>query len=156
MTKTERMNYHYMADAMRRLEWDLHQTILSARRVPPEWHEIAAELGRRKKVTVSIQVEEDVLRFFRSMGLGYGPRMNTVLRAFMHARLAGVVKGAETMEYLRAPGERPGWGTAQAEMEALVPGAGRAMSDEPGVPLGDARDSVAERMERLRHEAEAR
>jgi len=39
MTKTERMNYHYMADAMRRLEWDLHQTILSARRVPPEWHE---------------------------------------------------------------------------------------------------------------------
>ncbi len=27
LTASQRANYHYMADALRRLEWDLHNTI---------------------------------------------------------------------------------------------------------------------------------
>lgn len=30
-----RKNFHYMADAMRKLEWDLHGTILGQMRIPP-------------------------------------------------------------------------------------------------------------------------
>ena len=37
----QRANYHYMADAMRRLEWDLHNHIEATGRVPVEWHDIA-------------------------------------------------------------------------------------------------------------------
>ena len=149
-TKTERMNYHYMADAMRRFDWDMHQAILSERRIPPEWHAIAKERVSQRKRPVSIRLEEDVLRFFRSMGPNYGPRMNEVLRAFMHARLAGVLRGVETMDYLRDTGDRPDWGSTQAEAETLGPIAAAELREAVGVPLRAERESAGEKLERLR------
>lgn len=110
-------HYHYMADAMRRLEWDLHRKIEATGRIPVEWHEIAQEEGRVGTECTSLRLDRDVLRFFKSMGLGYGPRINRVLRTYMHARLAGVIRGADTAPMFRVPmaGERPLWGeTAQA------------------------------------------
>lgn len=149
-TKAEtarRINYHYMADVMRRLEWDLHQKVLTEGRIPEAWHEIAQERGEAKRIRVTLALEEDVVRFFRGMGEGYGPRMNAVLRAFMHARLAGLLKGAETMDYLSRreaeglDGRKPGWGEAQKDYEDLGPDAARLMSDEPGVPIGEEKRS---------------
>jgi len=113
-------NYYYMADAMRRLEWDLHNHIEATSRIPDEWHEIAKARGDQPTERVTVRIDRDVLRFFRSMGAGYGPRLNAVLRSYMHARLAGVIKGAETVEFYRRgrdvhDGERPVWGdTAQS------------------------------------------
>jgi BrnA antitoxin of type II toxin-antitoxin system len=56
-----------------------------------------------------------VLKFFRSMGPGYQPRINQVLRAFMHAKLMGVLEGDDTLDRFRdqemiGPDERPEWG----------------------------------------------
>ena len=48
---------------------------------------------------MTLRVDEDVVRFFKAMGRGHLTRMNAVLRAFMQARLAGVVKGPEDVEY---------------------------------------------------------
>ena len=119
-------HFHYMADAMRRLEWDLHHKIEATGRVPVEWHEIAQEEGRVGTERTSLRLDRDVLRFFKSMGLGYGPRINRVLRTYMHARLAGVIRGADTAPMFRVPmaGERPLWGeTAQAMGVGDGPGA---------------------------------
>ncbi|MEZ5772552.1 MAG: BrnA antitoxin family protein [Defluviimonas denitrificans] len=44
-------------------------------------------------------MDEDVLTFFRAMGLGRLTRINAVLRTFMLARLAGVVTGPEGVAY---------------------------------------------------------
>lgn len=106
------VHYHYMADAMRRLEWDLHHRIEETGRIPAEWHEIAREEVRPGTERVAMRLDRDVMRFFRSMGPGYGPRINRVLRSYMHARLAGVIRGAETAPQFRVPpgGERPLWG----------------------------------------------
>ena len=101
-----RVNYHYMADVMRRLEWDLHQKIMTEGRVPDDWHEIARTRGESRKVRVTLTMEADVLKFFRSLGEGYGPRMNRVLAGFMHARLAGLL--------LPAPPQR------QAQMSKMM------------------------------------
>lgn len=66
----------------------------------------------------------------------------------MHARLAGLLRGGETMDYLsRREGEgldgrKPGWGEAQAAYEDLGPDAARLMSDEPRVPLGEEKRSA--------------
>ncbi len=111
-------HYHYMADAMRRLEWDLHHRIEETGRIPAEWHEIAQEEPRGGTERVSLRLDRDVVRFFRSMGLGYGPRINRVLRSYMHARLAGVIRGAETAPAFRVPlgGERPLWGETAAAL----------------------------------------
>ena len=44
---------------------------------------------------ISLRVDEDVLQFFKAMGVGHLSRMNAVLLAFMQARLAGVLEGPE-------------------------------------------------------------
>jgi uncharacterized protein (DUF4415 family) len=97
MTARQNAQYYYMMDAMRRFEWDMHTKIEQSGRIPQEWHEIAKMPDSRPKRQVNIGLEEDVLKFFRSMGRGYGDRINTILRSFMHARLAGVVEGGETL-----------------------------------------------------------
>lgn len=89
LTAKQRENYHYMADAMRRLEYDLHQSIEDTGRIPTEWYQIAKERAARRKAKVTLLLEEDVLRFFKSMGAGHGARINEVLRIFMHARWRG-------------------------------------------------------------------
>jgi uncharacterized protein (DUF4415 family) len=126
MTPRARSHATYMFDVMQRLEWDFHHTIHRARRIPPAWHEIAKETPHQTKVKVTLEVEADVLKFFKSMGRGHGPRMNDVLKAFMHARIAGVLEGAETIRQYRegAAVDRPDWG----DMSRMM---GGAPEDEP-------------------------
>ena len=138
-TARARASYYYMAEAMRRLEWDLHHKIEATRRIPAEWHEIAQRAERQPTERVTLRLDRDVVKFFRSMGAGYGPRINEVLRSYMHARLAGVIGGADTAEMFRKGGEfdsaRPVWG-------------------ETGVGLGmgepTAEDEARDRQDRMR------
>jgi uncharacterized protein (DUF4415 family) len=104
-----------MMDVKRRLEWDLHNPIDLTGRIPEEWHRIATATPRAAKVKVTLALEADVLKFFESMGEGYGPRINDVLKSYMHARLAGVIRGAETLAQYREreeawSGEKPAFG----------------------------------------------
>jgi uncharacterized protein (DUF4415 family) len=121
LTKTQRANYHYMADAMRRLEHDLHNAIHLSNKVPQDWHRIAETRRPGKRRRVTMRIEEEVIRFFKSMGDGYQARMNDVLRAWMHGRLAGVIRGAETMDYYKEgrmafAGAKPGWGETDRQI----------------------------------------
>ena len=120
-TPRQRAQMTYMMDVMRRLEWDLHNTIELTGRIPEEWHEIAKTTPRAAKVKVNLRLDGDVLKFFKSMGEGYGPRMNDVLKSFMHARLAGVIRGAETIAHHRVretlhDGPKPAFGDIDREM----------------------------------------
>ena len=120
-TPRQRAQMTYMMDVMRRLEWDLHNTIELTGRIPEEWHQIATATPRAAKVKVTLALEADVLKFFRSMGEGYGPRINDVLRSYMHARLAGVIRGAETLAHYREreeahAGEKPQFGEVAKAM----------------------------------------
>lgn len=135
LSKTQRPHYHYMADAMRRLEHDLHNAIHMTNKVPRAWHEIARTRSRGKMRRVTIRLEEDVIRFFKSMGENYGPRMNEVLRAWMHGRLSGVIGGAETMDYYKDgrrdhAGAKPGFGSLHAELV-------ESMGEEAAIDYGE-------------------
>jgi uncharacterized protein (DUF4415 family) len=101
-----RAHYHHMATTLRDLESDLRWGMEGSARIPPEWHAIAQEVPAPAKVPMTLRVDADVAKFFRSMGAGHLPRMNAVLRSFMHARLAGVVKGPEAVEYQPTAMER--------------------------------------------------
>ncbi len=94
-----RAHYHHMATTLRDLEADLRWGMDGSARIPAEWHAIAQGVPAPRKVPVTMRMDEDVARFFRAMGAGHLPRMNAVLRTFMHARLAGVVKGPEDVGY---------------------------------------------------------
>lgn len=107
-TPRQRAQTSYMMDVMRRLEWDLHNSIEMTGRIPEEWHEIAQKTPRAEKVKVNLRLEGDVVKFFKSMGPDYGPRINDVLKSYMHARLAGVIRGAETIDHYRNRGDYDG------------------------------------------------
>ena len=126
-TPKQRKHYSYMMDAMQRLEWDLHHHIEATSRIPFEWHEIAKRRGPQPKVKVTMRLDTDVLRFFKSMGAGHLPRMNEVLVSYMQARLAGVIRGAETIDHFRHAEEnfpspmRPMWGDVDRSLGDAPP-----------------------------------
>ena len=143
-TPKQRAQYTYLMDVMQRLEWDLHNAIEATDRIPAEWHEIAARRPVLPKVKVNLLLEADVVKFFKSMGAGYGPRINDVLKSYMYARLAGVIKGAETVSHYRRreelfDGPKPRFGDVARMMGAEVV--------EEEVP---ARGRVQEALQRLR------
>ncbi|MFN5999205.1 MAG: BrnA antitoxin family protein [Paracoccaceae bacterium] len=125
-TPRQRAQMSYMMDVMRRLEWDLHNSIEMTGRIPEEWHEIAQKTPRADKVKVNLRLEADVVKFFKSMGPDYGPRINDVLKSYMHARLAGVIRGAETIAHYRRreeglDGPKPQFGDLDGERETERP-----------------------------------
>lgn len=168
--EARRRNYHYHADAMRRLEWDLHQTIYAQMRIPKEWHEVAREKGRCATERVTIRVDAEVLKFFRTTGTDWHGRVNRVLSAYVHAKLAGLIEGAETMDYMkRSPddpmdydGKRPDWAGPSIEMQKNGVSEEVAWGGAPGevgVPLSVADyeaprgEPFAVRLHRMRAEA---
>lgn len=145
-TPRQRAQMAYMMDVMRRLEWDLHNTIEATGRIPEEWHEIAKATPRSVKAKVTLRLEADVVKFFRSMGPDYGPRINDVLRSYMHARLAGVIRGAETLNHYRRradglDGPKPAFG----ELERL---AGEDWADEGPEVIAASRVKMQEAIQR--------
>ena len=88
---------------MRDLEGDLGWRLKDSPRIPAAWHEIAQARVQPLKQKVTLRIDEDVIKFFRAMGQGHLTRMNAVLRTFMLARLAEVVKAQE--EYKPPPEE---------------------------------------------------
>ncbi|MEO8243796.1 MAG: BrnA antitoxin family protein [bacterium] len=130
LTARQNAQYHYMMDVMRRLEWDLHNRIEMSGRIPPEWHDIAKDPKETPKRQVNVALEEDVLKFFKSLGKGYGAKINLVLKSFMHARLAGIVEGAETLNHFKQrnevhSGPKPQFGDVAREF-------GEDWEDAPG------------------------
>ena len=86
-----RANAHHMAESMRALDREMAEKLQGCGRIPEAWHEIARRRDEPRRERVTIALEEDVLRFYRSMGRNYAGRINEVLRAYMHARLAGLL-----------------------------------------------------------------
>jgi uncharacterized protein (DUF4415 family) len=71
-------------------ERELHATS------PPELADLPADFWREAtvvlpvaKTPISLRVDTDVLRWFRTQGPRYQVRINAVLRAYMTARAAG-------------------------------------------------------------------
>ncbi len=114
--KTERYHHYYMVDAMRRFEYDMHNAIAMNGRVPQRWHDLATDRSH-ETTRITIRLDQDVVKWFRSMGPGYQPRINSVLRTFMHAKLMGLIRGDETLDMFRDPihegAREPQWGDMQ-------------------------------------------
>ena len=107
MSKAERLNFMYAVDAMQMVEKDLHDVMWDRRGCPRDWHEIWEDKDRRdsKRTRCTVAFDADVVKFFKAMGPGYQHRMNRVLRAFMHYRLAKVIEGPDTTDYILRPEE---------------------------------------------------
>lgn len=98
MTKRQKLHHYLMTDVMRRLEYDLHQAFHENDAIPEAWQEIATRPSQPKKQQITMRIDEDVVKFFRTTGQGYQTKMNDVLRAYMQSRLAGVVVDGSRFE----------------------------------------------------------
>ena len=108
----------YITECVRmleRFEWDVAHAATLQGRIPDEWREVWQERTQRK-AKVSFWIDEDVLKFFRSLGPRHGPRMNTVLRAFVYARLGRLIEN----EDLPASYREAWMGQAKPSMSELV------------------------------------
>jgi hypothetical protein len=90
--------FHQLGQVLRDLEADLRWKLDGSVRIPAAWHAIAQDRQTPAKTKITLRLDEDVIRFFRAMGQGHLTRMNAVLRAFMLARLAEVVKAEARYE----------------------------------------------------------
>jgi uncharacterized protein (DUF4415 family) len=97
-------NYHYLAESLREIEFHLRGRIDDSGLIPREWQDISERRGSKPKEKMTLWVEKDVVKFFRGMGKGHTTWMADVLRTFMHARLANVIRGAAGVDYSRWEG----------------------------------------------------
>lgn len=160
MTRTDRKHWGFGVDAIKMIEYELLGFLHETRALPPDWDKIWEDQDKRdpKRVKITILLDDDVVRFFKGLGPGYQPRMNRVLRAFMHFRLAKLINGPDTTDYILKPDEvlakahsEPQWGDTQRfvtqareqerEREAkprkkVLKGTKRSWLDDPFRPKG--------------------
>lgn len=125
MTKTQRINWGYAVDAARQVEHDIHAVIREEQTIPPDWHDIWKDKDRRDPLRrrVTMRMDADVVKFFKAMGEGYQHRINRVLRMYMHHRLAGLVEGPDTTDYVLRPDQvvikERGGGPVEFDFDAI-------------------------------------
>lgn len=96
MTVKERVAWMLSIKGLEQIEYDLYDALNRNQTIPNEWSEIWQGEDRDTKTTrLTIRLDADVVRFFKSLGPGYQPRMNRVLRSFMQARLSKMIEGPE-------------------------------------------------------------
>lgn len=133
--KQTEIAFHQLGQVLRDLETDLRWKLDGSIRIPAEWNAIAQERAQPAKEKLTLRVDADVARFFRAMGQGHLTRMNAVLRAFMLARLAEVVKAEAPFEMTPKDME----GRIRDELIALMLGQERAkLAAEDGLAAKSA------------------
>ncbi len=96
-SKTEEQSFDRMLDVLGEQVEELDRLKRGLELIPPGWHRVAREAPvTPPKTKVSLKLDDDMVAWFRGLGRGWQPRMNAVLRAYMHAVISKAVKGAET------------------------------------------------------------
>ena len=73
---------------------------LKLENMPLEWESTEDRAPTRPhKVRINASYDEDVARFFRSLGAGYQARMNAVLRAYMFGVLSREVRMRRNLDW---------------------------------------------------------
>lgn len=121
LTEKQRAHYRFFHDQMMQFEWDLRHAVWQGLVLPGEWHEVLKAGPKPEKTRVTIRLDADLVRFFRALGPGWQTQLNRVVRAFVMARLAGIVEGPESLDAaLEGLHERPALGTSERMMADLA------------------------------------
>ena len=144
-----RAAFTHLSQTLRSLEDDLRWGLQNSARIPADWHRIAAAETPPRKTRLSLRLDEDVVRFFCAMGPGHTTRMNAVLRAFMQARLAHVIKGPEDAAEARALALLMEHSREMEEYDRLKPELERRATHGPNPQ--EAMAELNARLDRIQH-----
>jgi len=88
-TKDEEFNLGEMIDVLEEQRAELELRCRSYELIPPGWRSVARDTPvTPPKTKLTVRLDADMVAWFRALGRGYQPRMNAVLRAYMHAVIA--------------------------------------------------------------------
>ncbi len=82
-----------MIHELERLQEDLSESWLD-KSLPDDWKGLDCyDPVKPHQTRVTLRLDSDMIRWFRKLGPGYGPRINRVLRIYWTALLSGHVQG---------------------------------------------------------------
>ncbi len=85
-SKTEERSFARMLDELESQEAEFERFRRSRSLVPPGWRSVESRTEiKPKKTKLTVTLDADMVAWFRGLGRGYQPRMNAILRAYMHA-----------------------------------------------------------------------
>jgi uncharacterized protein (DUF4415 family) len=99
-SKAEERSFAQMAAELEEQLGEIGRLKLKARLIPPGWHKVESLAPVKPvKTKLNLALDADMVKWFRALGRGYQPRMNAVLRAYMHAVIAKEVERAEDRDW---------------------------------------------------------
>jgi uncharacterized protein (DUF4415 family) len=99
-TKSEERSHSELMIELSELELWSRQFMLKDAQIPRAWHAVEAEHPcAPAKTKITARLDADLVRFYRAMGAGYQARMNAILRAYMLAMKAKVIKSATDKDW---------------------------------------------------------
>jgi uncharacterized protein (DUF4415 family) len=94
-TKAEEISFSRMVSEMEEQMTEIDRLKLKQRLIPPGWHLVENLTPVRPvKTKLNLALDADMVKWFRALGRGYQPRMNAVLRGYMHAVIAREIERA--------------------------------------------------------------
>ena len=94
-SKAEERSFAQMAADLGGQLMELERMKLKDQLIPPGWHKVEKLAPvKPRKTKLNLALDADMLMWFRALGRGYQPRMNAVLRAYMHAVIAKEIERA--------------------------------------------------------------
>ncbi|MEO0654675.1 MAG: BrnA antitoxin family protein [Pseudomonadota bacterium] len=121
MTRRERLEYRFFCDQMNQFEWHMRWAIWDQKIVPMEWHTALERENQPSKTRVTLRLDEDLVKFFRKLGPGWQTTLNSVVRAFVKARLSGIIQGPLSLEKtLPGLGDYPEIGDTEEKLEQMA------------------------------------
>jgi uncharacterized protein (DUF4415 family) len=102
--RSEERHHNRLLLEMTELEvWNRNRK-LKETHLPEAWREIAREADLpQKKVPVTLRLDADLAKWFRSQGRGHQSRMNRVLRAYMLGLISKEIRTADDVDWKGDP-----------------------------------------------------
>lgn len=102
--RTEERHYNRLMLEVTELEMWNRNRKLKETHLPDAWRMIAQEADLPKaKVAVSLRLDADLAKWFRSQGRGHQTRMNRVLRAYMLGLISKEIRTADDVDWKGDP-----------------------------------------------------
>ena len=92
-SKSEERSWSQLVDELEIQEIEFERFKRSRSLIPPGWHAVESRAPvKPPKTKLSLSLDADMVKWFRALGRGYQPRMNAILRAYMHAVISKEVE----------------------------------------------------------------
>ncbi|HUS55132.1 MAG TPA: BrnA antitoxin family protein [Thermohalobaculum sp.] len=83
-SKSEERSFARLLEDLESQEADFERFKRTRSLIPAGWHSIEHRAEVKPKKKLSLSLDADMLAWLRELGRGYQPRMNAILRAYMH------------------------------------------------------------------------